>query len=168
MNNKLVTFYLNHVDKVHQFTEEELENRHDYIQWLFPLTEISQFNKNAPILDEETINQFKDNFFLRQNLKKSFNVMMHFYGFEYKPHLTWNEINNHWITEKNHNFLRITRIMKSMCILGCEDLALELKEALDEMKPKIIRGESFEDIAGNAFDFWDNIISVAHQGIKMK
>jgi Opioid growth factor receptor (OGFr) conserved region len=33
---------------------EELECAHDYIQWLFPLMEVSAFNPDAPLVNEET------------------------------------------------------------------------------------------------------------------
>lgn len=34
---------------------ETLECAHDYIQWLFPLTEKSHFNSNAPVVDLKVI-----------------------------------------------------------------------------------------------------------------
>lgn len=58
---------------------EKLECAHDYIQWLFPLPERSAFNCDAPIVDEEVIQAFQSNPHLRQNLLRSFRVMLQFY-----------------------------------------------------------------------------------------
>ena len=39
--------------------DERLEEVHDYIQWLFPLPEPSQFNPDAPLLTPQDIEAFK-------------------------------------------------------------------------------------------------------------
>jgi hypothetical protein len=38
----------------------DLEGVHDFIQWLFPLPEPSQFNPDAPLLTEKDVEAFKD------------------------------------------------------------------------------------------------------------
>ena len=45
-----------------------LEFTHDYIQWLFPLTEASAFNSNAPILTPAAIAEFHADAVLRERL----------------------------------------------------------------------------------------------------
>ena len=41
------------------WSDQQLELVHNYIQWLFPLTEFSAFNPSAPVLDSETIARFR-------------------------------------------------------------------------------------------------------------
>lgn len=55
------------IDIWHQ-NDNWLEVTHDYIQWLFPLKEESQFNENAPILKIEDISEFSTSPFLKENL----------------------------------------------------------------------------------------------------
>ena len=40
------------------WSDDELERTHDFIQWLFPLVEPSGFNVHAPVLDDRTIQKF--------------------------------------------------------------------------------------------------------------
>jgi hypothetical protein len=52
--------------------DDDLEAVHDFIQWLFPLPEPSQFNPDAPLLTEIDIAAFKSDPLLQANLMKSF------------------------------------------------------------------------------------------------
>jgi len=84
------------------FTVDQLEQTHDYIQWMFPNMEASQYNPDAPLLTYDDIDAFMDD----QLLQNAASVMAHdMYNFY---------MNNAqiWITPHNHNYLRITRIMK--------------------------------------------------------
>lgn len=116
MNTQLIDFYLQSgtdhksrtFDDILLFSNEDLEKNHDYIQWLFPLKEPSIFNPNAPLLDDETIEEFKTNNKLRNNVIIAWLKMMSFY------------LETNWISNNNHNYLRITRILTflSLCDLS--------------------------------------------------
>ena len=41
------------------FGDRQLEEVHDYIQWLFPLPEPSRFNPDAPLLTPEDVMRFR-------------------------------------------------------------------------------------------------------------
>ena len=45
--------------QIWRWPDEKFERVHDYIEWLFPLPEPSSFNPEAPILDEQTIREFR-------------------------------------------------------------------------------------------------------------
>ena len=60
--------------------DEELEEVHDFIQWLFPLPEPSRFNADAPLLTAEDIREFKSDPSLRANVLKSLRRMLTFLG----------------------------------------------------------------------------------------
>ena len=85
---------------------EDLEDEHDYIQWLFPLKEPSQFATDAPVLSDIDIEEIQSNQNIQTNLLKGLDKITSFY------------INtNHWLCEHDHNHLRITRIIKSLVLL---------------------------------------------------
>ena len=96
------------------------EGCHDFVQWMFPLKEPSNFNPDAPILTEEDIFLFKVNPKLKQNLNLSFLRFMKFLRLEYESP-DFNELENFnkgIFTVSNHNWSRFTRIIKSLNILG--------------------------------------------------
>ncbi|KAI5821233.1 hypothetical protein BZA77DRAFT_232955, partial [Pyronema omphalodes] len=87
--HKLVAFYLNQgpdhryrrlVD-IRNYSDQQLENIHDYIQWLFPLPEGSDFNPNAPLVTKEVAAAFRKDPKLREELRASFDMMMKTWGF---------------------------------------------------------------------------------------
>lgn len=59
---------------------DKLESSHNYIQTLFPLPEESMFN-DAPLIDEEIFNAFRERGTLRDRLRDAFKKMLWFYGF---------------------------------------------------------------------------------------
>lgn len=131
----LVAFYRGHgrdhrgrlLSDIHGFDFDQLEFHHDYIQWLFPLPEPSGANASAPLLTDEDIAAFQREAPLRASLLRSFQLMLEFYGLELEPHADNVEIRRAagfdgrrqvWLTPGNHNFLRITRILRSLSLLG--------------------------------------------------
>ena len=114
------------VGQIQQWPDQRLEAVHDFIQWLFPLPEPSPVNPLAPVLDPETIDAFAEQPELRENLRTSFVRMLGFYGLEMRPGgtLAVGRANNfqeraaNWLHPGNHNHLRITRILKSLALLG--------------------------------------------------
>ena len=100
--------------------------RVDYIQWLFPTKQASQFNPNAPLLNDQDIAEFAKDKKLRDKLLASFDLMLNFYGFG-RDGLSifhsddWDTKSTNWIKPGNHNFLRITRILMSLSLLGLKE-----------------------------------------------
>lgn len=124
------------------FTINELEEVHDYIQWIFPLKEESRFQPNAPLLTDEDIELID-----KEYVRVSFNLMLTFYGivdngtFLVKDPNIWLHRSTDWITKGNHNFLRLTRILKSLRLFGMDHeatiLILFLGSLYDEYKSTI-------------------------------
>ncbi len=124
------------------FSDRELEGYHDYIQWLFPLPEGSMFNIAAPTIDEATFKAFRSRPELRTELRSSFERILKFYGFsipeeqEEGVELQILESANprqafsNWVMSFNHNHLRITRIIRSLRVLGLDTEAKAFHEAL--------------------------------------
>lgn len=144
-----------------QWPDESLETTHDYIQWLFPLSERSGFNFHAPILDPQTIQQFRARLDLQQNLHRSFVRMLTFYGLQIdKSHPAlvvrapfFAERSANWLTPGNHNHLRITRILKSMRTLGLETLAASFLDCLVAIYTEE-SAKTYPSISEESFHFW--------------
>lgn len=97
-------------------TRDELEKSHDVIQWLFPLNELSMHNKRAPILDDETIQKMKENPLMESRIAGTAIVFLQFLGF-YDDDVR-NGGKPHWVNFRDHNYLRITRAIKSLKLFG--------------------------------------------------
>jgi len=162
MNKPIVDFYSGKATdtsgrslrEIHAWGYHELETVHDYIQWLFPLPEHSQYNVRAPVLDVEQIAEFQSNAELRSQLLASFDKMLGFYGFERNNMSivrsnTWEERSRNWLRPCNHNHLRLTRILKSLSILGLKDCANALFEALND-----VFSEKSSAISDTTMEYW--------------
>lgn len=115
---------------VSRFSLEELEKCHDYIQWAFPTEEASAFNPNAPFPGEETLRNFADISVLSQRMSLLTHRMIRFY---------FHDPDFDWVTPRNHNFLRITRILKCLKLF-------KIKEEHELLK-QYIEGDLLSDAA---------------------
>ena len=167
----IVAFYLSQrpdssgrmIEDIWSWDYQKLEYTHDYIQWLFPLKEKSRFNLNAPVLNDEVIRSFTMNEQLRMRLSKSLKVMLGFYGLQSKEHeladieITkadqYQERKLDWIEQKNHNYLRITRILTSLSILGLEKYAQAFFKCLSE-----IYNEESKNIGSETYAYWKSAV----------
>ncbi len=119
------------------YSRDELEGHHNFIQWVFPTTLPSAFN-DAPILTEEEIKKFNDSYHLKVKLLTAFEKMLDFYDFELNEGKINALDNEPWVLESfNHNHLRITRILHSLTLLGFRELAVEFLNSLKEFDYKI-------------------------------
>ena len=137
-----------------------LENIHNYIQWLFPLTELSAFNLTAPILTTDDIKIFQNSAELKENLLKAFNLMLGFYGFQQvgskiERASNYKERIHNWVSYGNHNYLRITRILKCLCTLGLQQYAQAFLSVLDN-----VFSENHDKI-GNSYLYWKKAVKEA-------
>lgn len=121
---------------------DALEFHHDYIQWLFPLPEPSFANAHAPLLRPGDIAAFRGDAALRERLLDSLRVMLRFYGLRLAETAAAPEIGfaedfsaraRNWLTPYNHNFLRLSRILRALALLGCGPYAQALLQRLEEI-----------------------------------
>jgi len=136
--SKLTTFYQlagtdsegRTLEELWQMSDDELMHHHDVIQWLFPLDKESDFNPDAPVLTADDIQIFQKSDDMRSHLETSFHRFMKVVGvvceecesdkngkLRHASDLTYV-----WLTP-NHNWLRFTRIIRSLMILGQPELA---------------------------------------------
>ena len=143
------------------WSDQRLEYTHDYIQWLFPLTEGSPVNPYAPVLDAETIAEFRARPELRSRLLESFDCMLAFYGLRRSGagvaviSLADNFAARarNWLTAHNHNHLRITRILKCLRLLGLEVESLAFFDCLSGIYATET-ASSHSRITEESFRFW--------------
>jgi hypothetical protein len=129
------------LDDILGWDDAALESVHDFVQWLFPLDEPSAFNPDAPLVSEADRAAFRQDPRLEANLRRAFERMLAFYGLELDetgaaPAVrragSWDERSPVWLHRGNHNHLRLTRILKSLTILGQPALARALYDRLWE------------------------------------
>lgn len=128
------------LNDIRSFDVQQLERVHDYIQWLFPLPEKSGANPGAPTLTPEAISAFRSDPALRRELQNSFAAMLGFYGFRLAhgtPRIErapdGGQRLGDWFRPGNHNFLRLTRIMRSLAVLGLREYAESLLAQLEQL-----------------------------------
>jgi hypothetical protein len=149
------------IEEVWDFGYRQLEIVHDYIQWLFPLPKPSAYNPEAPLLTPRTALAFRTSEELRGRLSRSIELMLRFYGFETARAADgglrigqtkeFSERSRNWITPHNHNHLRLTRILESTRLLGCEEFSRALLTSLEEISILHVN-----EISIRTVDFWRN------------
>lgn len=144
------------LDETLEFSNEQLEYYHDYIQYLFPLPERSPVNPSAPTITKDVREAFLTRQHLRKQLGRSLERMANFYGLEastsdsisasdkdsdgttnptlnFKPAPEFETLSKQsWRKRFDHNHLRITRIIRSLRVLGLEVEAQAFRKALVE------------------------------------
>lgn len=111
------------LEEIWSRSNEELMHSDDVIQWLFPLDTKSAFNPDAPVLTPDDIVLFRKSPQLQENTLTSFHRFIAVLGLSFEDGLI-QEIKNVglWIGP-NHNWLRLTRILRSCSLLGHEQEA---------------------------------------------
>ena len=95
------------LDDIWSFSDTEIEQTHDFIQIVFPLNKPRQSVFHGHYLDtEDLVNQIKNNKEARNNIIKS---SKWFFSFLQR--------NMYWNNRRDHNQLRITRIIECLRLL---------------------------------------------------
>jgi hypothetical protein len=149
--------------QIRDFSDGEMERYHDFIQWLFPLREPSQHNPNAPLLTEEDVAAFRSDAALRDQLLRSLDRFLEFVGLvrrgdciERGP--AFDEKRALW-TRPNHNWLRITRVLHCLRILGLEEQGRQLFSSLEALNQ---RGDA--RISPSTLAYWRDATFPPHSG----
>ncbi|KAI1183651.1 opioid growth factor receptor conserved domain-containing protein [Nemania serpens] len=126
------------LDQILRWDDFRLQAERDYIQSLFPLPEKMGFANIGPLIDEQTMIMFRRSPQLRGGLMRALKRMLRLYGFDSQvkdgtagrliiaPLETdcggWLS----WLEPYNHNHPRITRIIRSLRLLGLPGAAWDL------------------------------------------
>ncbi|NJD57433.1 MAG: hypothetical protein FIA94_13665 [Nitrospirae bacterium] len=163
--NTLITFYQGKgsdaagrmIEEIWAWDHHKLEWTHDYIQWLFPLKEKSRFNPDAPVLNAGSIYHFRQ--YLQQQVLRSFKLMLSCYGLrpveksgasvQIVKGNNFKDRSLFWISEGNHNYLRISRILQSLVLVGLAEHARAFFDCLRK-----IYQEEKEEIGEETLSYW--------------
>ncbi|MGE3508343.1 MAG: opioid growth factor receptor-related protein [Vicinamibacterales bacterium] len=149
--------------------DDALESVHDYIQWVFPGTEPSRANAQAPLLSSDDIGAFHEDAALRATLRRAFDRFLDFYGFRLittdgesrvEPGPNWTARSQQWLQRNNHNHLRLTRIVRCLHALGLQPEAKALQRALLDVAERTHVGQ----VSRSTVRFWRAAIDGASDG----
>ena len=121
--NKIYDFLsggVDHAGRTHAFicdqSDDWIESTHDFIQWLFPIEDERNRGASIPDLTDEEVEMIKESEKAQKSMLLSASRMRRF----------WSK-NQHWVTEHDHNHLRITRCIKSLRLLVGDEEAQKMK-----------------------------------------
>lgn len=165
--SRVIDFYLydattesgHRLEQIWEWPHKTLEGCHDYIQWMFPTDQPSQFNADAPLIDSTDIRAFEVFPQLRPRLKKSFEVFLDFLGLRWDDGTValapnFNE-RKEVFEGVNHNWLRITRVIRSLSLLGLRAEATAFYNFLEHMH------KTCGVVSEETMRFWGEAVSPA-------
>tara|TARA_B100001287_G_C22308130_1_gene355933 strand:+ start:45 stop:494 length:450 start_codon:yes stop_codon:yes gene_type:complete len=130
------------LNDIWNFTDEDIEHTHDFIQLLFPLNEQSESVFHSYYLNtKSSIINIKSNDLAKSNIVTSS-----------KWFLSFLERNTHWRRKHDHNYLRITRIIKSLRLLVSDEEANKFYESFIELIDESLRSK----INLTTLSYWEN------------
>ena len=145
-------------DEILGWDDARLEMVHDYIQWIFPLPERSGANPEAPVLDSASIAAIRSSAEMQGRLRAAFERMLAFYGFALERDTVvegqqFAAASRNWLHAGNHNHLRLTRMLRSLRVLGLGHEAALLWEALRSVSERE-RAAGRRTITTETVSFW--------------
>ncbi len=130
------------LNDIWNFTDEDIEHTHDFIQLLFPLNEQSESVFHGYYLNtKSSIINIKSNDLAKSNIVTSS-----------KWFLSFLERNTHWRRRHDHNYLRITRIIKSLRLLVSDEETDKFYESFIELIDESLRSK----INLTTLSYWEN------------
>ena len=130
------------LNDIWNFSDEDIEYTHDFIQLLFPLNEKSSAISNGIYLDSnEAILRIKANKLATENIVKSSKWFLSFLA-----------RNSHWKRKHDHNYLRITRIIKSLRLLVSDQEANKFYESFMQLVDENLKSK----INLTTLTYWQN------------
>lgn len=119
---------------------ELLEGYHAYIQWLFPIPTQSMFNEDSFALEPAEARIIRETPECRERVARSYVMMLDFYGLELadaatgklRPSRNAADRLRH-LNSSPHNWLRMTRILTALGMLGYPHYKTELLAVLGRL-----------------------------------
>ena len=133
LKNNETDIYHRYISEIWSFNDEQIETTHNFIQFLFPLTQPSKnsFNK-IYINSDDLLYELKSDKKVRESIIYSSNWYFSFL-----------ERNQHWQTYYDHNHLRISRVIESLNIIVSNRQANRFyKQVLDICIEELINDET--------------------------
>ena len=93
-------------------SDESLETSHDWVQWVFPLPERSNAQPTSPILHPQDLVQFRTDEVLHALVLTAVDRFNRFL-----------DSTEQWVRQKDHNHLRITRVLRFLTLINLPEPA---------------------------------------------
>jgi hypothetical protein len=138
LEGKQKDFHGRLINDIWNYSDEDIENIHDFIQVLFPLDQESRNSNNKFCIDDKAIiPSIRKSELAQLNFKQSCEWFLGFLG-----------RNPKWQKGYDHNQLRITRIIKSLNLLSSYENALAFYQSM----VRLIKDD--HSISQTTYDYW--------------
>lgn len=137
-------YKLRRIEEVWAFDDWQIENTHDFIQWMFPLPLENTAQLSRPILSPVGAKKIAESSLALDSLTKSRSWYLNFL-----------KKSSGWLQKYDHNHLRITRMLKSTALINGPAVAQENYTLV-----KNIAGKNFHSIGKVAVAFWENALKI--------
>ena len=137
-----------------RYSSGHLELSHDYIQRVFPLQEPSLFS-DAPLISDDEIKAVRTSKTAQDNIRRVYQKMLWFWKIDDANLRKWDfpvpvRLWNH---PNNHNCLRMTRVLKSLKLLGMEQEYQDFSERLSYLLS--LRADGLVRISEETARIWE-------------
>lgn len=148
-----------------------LEDRHNYIQFLFPIRESGMSSAQPLTKNEAEI--FQKNPKMQERIIKSYEIMLDFYGMKLvdkktgqieRNEKTWKQRYEH-LNSSGHNYLRITRILKCLGLVGLEHLK---KPWIKHFIIEVFQNNQLENVKNSLIRYWIPTLRRENELIEME
>jgi hypothetical protein len=103
--------------------DDQMEHSHDVIQWMFPSDVPSTHHSHAPVLTDEQVYTMWRDPIIRDSIKSSASRYVQFLMATLP----------NWLHVMDHNYLRITRVLRCLWIMRMGDEFLRWRDMCDKM-----------------------------------
>lgn len=103
------------IDEIINFDNHWWDNEHNFIQWMFPLHESSMFNQSVPLIVNDHWTYYLSPHPRGDRMYQNLNRFMEF---------IYSDIS--FLYVRNHNWLRITRVLRSIRFFGLNNESIAL------------------------------------------
>lgn len=150
--------FCRNIEQFYGYSHFWLEHDHKYIQVLFPIDEGTQFNRHAPLVSAADRALFANSETLRQHHLRALDFILGFWGLArrgvqiYSP-TPPNPASHPWLKRQNHNQLRMTRVIRSLSLLGNQQIAENLAQFVIET------AKQFDSVSEQTQHYWRSALT---------
>lgn len=142
--------------EVWKYTDCEYDGYHDFIQWVFPSDEPSMILRDAPVVTEEDAVEFRESASAQIKLFHSYRQFLGFLGIkiDLRGDLVIVDQGKFYqrVCRRNHNLQRITRVLRSLYILGLPERAQQFHQFL-------VDADKEYGLNQISMDYWSNAVN---------
>lgn len=124
----------------------KMEMCHDQVQWLFPLHEISKHAHTYPVLTKEIVEEAKKDKVILANLRKALDRFERFLAIGKYDDV---DKQRRWCQDRNHNLLRITRVIRCLRLFGLVDESTSFYCTVAKVADRF-------GLSNTTLDYWDD------------